>query len=35
MANGSCTMKMAERVGAGIERPAGSTAVGKKSATRN
>ena len=35
MANGSCVNKMIRRVGADIERSAGSTAVGKKSAKRN
>lgn len=35
MANGSCAMKMAGRVGVGIERPTGSAAEGKKTVTRN
>ena len=35
MANGSCAMKMVGQVGVGKERPTGSTAVGKKSVTRN
>ena len=41
VANGSCLSKTSllvktdRRVGAGIERSAGITAVGKKSATRN
>ncbi len=35
MANGSCVMKMAGRVGVGIERPTGSAAEGKKTVTRN